>query len=153
MYAGTSGITFLQNIVDGSQPIAIFSSLDKSVEFLGGLDIPNFYNKAEVGNLITCVKYYTKNQVGALIYNINLVDSYTKAETDSQLTGYTTIAYLQGSYMTTLSITEALMNNYATVTFIVDSFYSIEIDSTLSYYITSTQIDASCYTKSNIDTT
>ena len=32
-YAGTSGITFLQNIVDGSQPIAIFNALDKSVEF------------------------------------------------------------------------------------------------------------------------
>ena len=53
MYAGTSGITFLQNTVDGSQPIAIFNSLDKSVEFLGGLDIPNFYNKAEVDNSIT----------------------------------------------------------------------------------------------------
>ena len=33
MYAGTSGFSFLQNIVDGSQPIAIFNSLDKSVEF------------------------------------------------------------------------------------------------------------------------
>ena len=53
MYAGTSGITFLQNTVDGSQPIAIFNSLDKSVEFLGDLDIPNFYNKTEVDNLIT----------------------------------------------------------------------------------------------------
>ena len=48
LYAGTSGITFLQNIVDGSQPIAIFNSLDKSVEFFGDLDIPNFYNKTEV---------------------------------------------------------------------------------------------------------
>ena len=34
LYAGTSGFTFLQNIVDGSQPIAIFNYLDKSVEFL-----------------------------------------------------------------------------------------------------------------------
>ena len=34
MYAGTSGISFLQNIVDGAQPIAIFNSLDKSVDFL-----------------------------------------------------------------------------------------------------------------------
>ena len=33
LYAGTSGITFLQHIVDGSQPIASFNSLDKSVEF------------------------------------------------------------------------------------------------------------------------
>ena len=48
LYAGTSGITFLQNIVDGSQPIAMFNSLDKSVEFFGDLDIPNFYNKTEI---------------------------------------------------------------------------------------------------------
>ena len=34
MYAGTSGFTFLQNIVDGSQPIAIFTPLDKSVELI-----------------------------------------------------------------------------------------------------------------------
>ena len=43
----------LQHISNGSQPIAIFNSLDESVEFFGDLDIPNFYNKTEVGNLIT----------------------------------------------------------------------------------------------------
>ena len=48
MYAGTSGFTFLQNIVDGSQPIAIFNPLDESVEFFGELDIPNHYNKIEI---------------------------------------------------------------------------------------------------------
>ena len=31
LHAGTSGFSFLQNTVDGSQPIAIFNSLDKSV--------------------------------------------------------------------------------------------------------------------------
>ena len=36
LHAGTSGFTFLQNIVDGSQPIAIFSSLDKSIDFFRG---------------------------------------------------------------------------------------------------------------------
>ena len=46
------------------------------------------------------------------------------------------------------------MTNYASVTFIIDHFYSkTEIDSTLSDYITSTQIGASYYTKSEIDTT
>ena len=46
------------------------------------------------------------------------------------------------------------MNNYATITLVVDNFYSqTEIDPTLSDYITSTQIDASYYTKSEIDTT
>ena len=42
LYAGTSGFAFLQNQQDGAQPIAIFNSLDKSVEFFGDLDIPNF---------------------------------------------------------------------------------------------------------------
>ena len=127
MYAGTSGITFLQNIVDGSQPTAIFNSLDKSVEFLGDLDIPNFYDKAKVGNLkanLNLVNYYTKNQVDALIYDINLVDYYTKAGIHSQLTDYTTVTYLQDNYMTTLSVAEVLMNNDATITFIVENFYS-----------------------------
>ena len=48
LHAGTSGFTFLQNTVDGSQPIAIFNFLDRSIEFFGDLDIPNFYNKTEI---------------------------------------------------------------------------------------------------------
>ena len=88
------------------------------------------------------------------MYNIKLVDYYTKAEIDSQLTDYTTVTYLQGNYMTTLSITEALMNNYATITLLVDNFYpKTEIDSALSDYITSAQIDDPYYTKSETDTT
>ena len=83
-----------------------------------------------------------------------MVDYHTKAEVDTQLTDYTTITHLQGNCMTTLTITETLKNNYATITFIIDTFYSkTEIDSTLSDYITSTQIDASYYTKSEIGTT
>ena len=46
------------------------------------------------------------------------------------------------------------MNNCATITFTTDNFYSkTQIDSTLSGYITSTQIDAPCYTKSEIGNT
>ena len=48
LYAGTSGFTFLQNTVDGSQPITILNSLNNSVEFSGDLDIPNLYNKTEI---------------------------------------------------------------------------------------------------------
>ena len=33
LHAGASGFSFLQNIVDGSQPTSAFSSLDKSIEF------------------------------------------------------------------------------------------------------------------------
>ena len=77
MYAGTSGITFLQNTVDGSQPIAIFNSLDKSVEFFGNVNVPNFYNKTEVDAIddelsALILNTYTKPEVEALISNINL---------------------------------------------------------------------------------
>ena len=53
MYAAPNGISILQHISDGSQPIAIFNSLDKSVEFFGDLEIPKFHNQAKVDNLIT----------------------------------------------------------------------------------------------------
>ena len=112
MYAGTSGFTFLQNIVDGSQPIAIFNSLDKSVEFFGELGIPNHYNKTEI-DAIDCelsaliLSAYTKTEVGALISNINLTYCYTKAEIYSPLSDYSTITYLQGNYMTSLFITHS----------------------------------------------
>ena len=48
IYAAPNGISFLQHIVDGSQPIAIFSSLDKSVELFRDLDIPNFLIKMKL---------------------------------------------------------------------------------------------------------
>ena len=38
IYDGTSGFAFLQNTVDGGQPIALFNSLGKSCEFFGDLD-------------------------------------------------------------------------------------------------------------------
>ena len=110
LYAGTSGFTCLQNIVDGSQPIAIFNSLGKSVEFFWDFDIPNFYNKTETDAIddelpALFLNTYTKTEVEALISNINLVGYCTKTEVDSQLTDYTTITYLQGNYITTLAIT------------------------------------------------
>ena len=48
MYAGTSGFAFVQNHRDGGQPIAIFSSLDQSIEFFGDCDIPNHCNTTEI---------------------------------------------------------------------------------------------------------
>ena len=131
MYAATSGFAFLQNQQDGSQPIAIFNSLDKSVEFFGDLDIPNFYNKTEIdaiafnGNLSA---YYDKTEVDATVANINfsnthytksevddignelsalILNTYTKTEIDTALSDYSAISYLQGSYMTSLLITHS----------------------------------------------
>ena len=70
--------------------------------------------------------------------NTNLTDYYTS------LGDYSTISYLQDNYMTSLLITQTFMNNYASITFIIDNFYpKTEIDTTLSDY----------YTKSEIDTT
>ena len=80
MYAGTSGFAFLRNQQDGAQPIALFNSLDKSCEFFGDLDIPNFYNKSKINSMLAgggstdLSNYYTKPQVEALISNINLSD-------------------------------------------------------------------------------
>ena len=53
IHAAPNGISLLQHTVDGSQPIAIFNSLDKGVEFSVDLDLANFYNKTDIYNLIT----------------------------------------------------------------------------------------------------
>ena len=53
LHAGTSGFSCLQNIVDGSQPIAIFNPLDKSVNISRNPDIPNFNNKMKQMLLMT----------------------------------------------------------------------------------------------------
>ena len=65
------------------------------------IDLNNYFTKSEVDDI--------DNEVFTLIL-------------DTQFTGYATISYLQGNYMTTLSITETLINNYASITFLVDIF-------------------------------
>ena len=143
IYSAPHGISFLQHNSDGSQPITIFNSLDKSVEFFGDLDMLNFYNKTEVDAIddelpALILNTYTQPEVEALISNINLTDYDTKTEIDTTLSDYSTISYLQCNYMTSLLITQTSMNNYAGITFIIDNFYSkTEIDSTLSdpYYV------------------
>ena len=89
-YAATSGFAFLQNQQDGSQPIAIFNSLDKSVEFFGDLDIPNFYNKTEINSMLAggstdLSNYYNKTEVDAIVANINFSNNhYAKTEVDDR---------------------------------------------------------------------
>ena len=83
MYAGTSGFAFLQNQQDGSQPIAIFNSLDKSVEFFGDLDIPNFYNKSSIDTLFSNIdlsNYYTKAEIDDIDNELStlILNTYTK---------------------------------------------------------------------------
>ena len=120
IYSAPTCISFLQHNSDGSQPIAIFNSLDKSVEFFGDLDILKFYNQTEVGAIVDgfsalILNTYIKPEVEALLPNTNLTDYYTKAEIDTSLSDYSTISYLQSNYMTSLLIAQALMNNYASM--------------------------------------
>ena len=67
---------------------------------VSNIDISNYYTKTEIGNL--------DNGLSTLILN-----TYIKTEVDTQLT----------DYMTTLSITKALINNYASLTLLGDNFY------------------------------
>ena len=62
------------------------------------IDSNNYYTKTEIHDL--------GNELSTLILN-----TYTKTEIDTQLT----------DYMTTLSITETLINNYASLTLLGDS--------------------------------
>ena len=72
------------------------------------IDSSNYYTKTETGDI--------DNELSTLLSN-----TYTKTKIDSQLTDYTTITYLQGNYMTPISITETLMYNYATITLLGDN--------------------------------
>ena len=156
MYAAPNGISILQHISDGSQPIAMFNSLDKSVEFFGDLDIPDCYTKNQVDTIIyklKLVNYYTKNQVGTLIYNISLVDYYTKTKIDAQLTDYATITYLQANYMTSISITETLMNNYASITLLVDICYDKPYsDNQITYLVSTGYLNLKYYNSADLST-
>ena len=69
--------------------------------------------------------YYSKIEVDDIDNGLStlILNTYTKTEVDTQLTDYTTITHLQGNYMTTLAITGTLMNNYATMTLLADTFY------------------------------
>ena len=104
------------------QFIIIITEVDAIVANINFSD--NHYTKTEVDDI--------DNELSALILN-----TYTKSEIDTQLTAYATISHLQRNYMTTLSITETLMNNYASIPFLVDSFYDkTETDNLLANLVT-----------------
>ena len=73
----------------------------------------NYYDKVATDSLfsnIDVISYYTRSEVDAIDDELSslILNICTKAEIDSQLTGYTTVAYLQGSCMTTLYLDEYL---------------------------------------------
>ena len=83
-------LPFYKKIVDGSQPMAILNSLDKSVEFFWGLYIHNFYNKNKldaIGDELSSLflSTYTKPEVGNSLTNNNLTGSENIDTTSSQI--------------------------------------------------------------------
>ena len=88
----------------------------------------NYYDKVVTDPLFPNIglsSYYSKLEVDDIDNALStlILITYTKTEIDTQLTDYTSITYLQGNYMTTLSISETLMNNYASLTLIGDNSY------------------------------
>ena len=175
IYAAPSGISFLQHIVDGFQPIAIFSSLDESVEIFGDWDIPNFYNQNETDDLITninLVNYYIKNLADSLISYVNSVDYYIKKQTDTLLyTNFPSLsfiadnvydkAYLDNQFSLNADVsqlpefvtTDYLNTNYTnSVETPTDYYKKTDIDDMLLSYSTGSYVDYNFYTKAETDT-
>ena len=145
MISCTCNFAVRQNTIHGGQPIAQFYSPAKVCTFHGDCQIPNMYNKTSVDILTADISNdtYIKTEIDYLFSNIDLsnyyiksevddidnelstliLNTYTKTEIDTQLADYATISYLQGNYMTTLSTTEKLKNNYASITLLVDNSY------------------------------
>ena len=104
------------------------------------MDLRNYCYKIEVDDI--------DSELFTLIIN-----TYTKTDFDTQLPDCTTITYLQDNYMTSISITETLMNNYATITLLGDSFYNkTEIGNMLLSYSTVSYFGYNFYTKTETGT-
>jgi type II secretory pathway pseudopilin PulG len=163
LYAATSGFAFLQNQQDGAQPRAIFNSLDKSVEFFGDLDIPNFYNKTEINSMLTggsadLSNYYTKNEITGIVTDINN-NHYTKAEVDdidNELTTLILNTYTKTEIDTTLMTTyvsvAVLNNNFYDKTYLDNQFTSFPTIGYLNeHYKNSVEISNEYYDKTYLD--
>ena len=88
----------------------------------------NYYDNVATDSLFPNIglsSYYSKIEVDDIDNELStlILNTYTKTEVDTQLPGYTSITYLQDNYMTTLSITETLMNNYASISLLDGNFY------------------------------
>ena len=126
----------MQHISDGSQPIAIFNSLDKSVEFFGDLYIPNHYNKTEVDSLLSNVNltdYYNKAEMDLIVSNIDLSNYYTKTELDDLDNELSTL--ILNTY--TKTEVDTLLFNSGSQAFSAISLINLELELN---YKTSTQL-------------
>ena len=90
--------------------------------------------------------YSIRTEIYTLFSNIVLSNYCTKSEVDDIDNELPTLIW--NTYTKTEVVT-ILYNNYPTLSFIVDNFYSkTEIDSALSDYTTSAQLHTGFYTKS-----
>ena len=96
----------------------------------GSTDLSSYYNKTEVDAIVANINFsnnhYTKTEVDDIDNELSALtlNTYTKTEIDTSLSDYSTTTYLQDNYMTSILIAQTLMNNCASVTFIIDNFYS-----------------------------
>ena len=147
IYPAPNCISFLQHNSDGSQPIAVFNSLDKSVEFFGDIDIPNRYNKTELDSLLANINlsdYYNQTEMDLIVSNIDLSNYYTKSEIDDINNE------LSNLILNTYTKTEAdtLLFNSSSQPFSAISLINLELGLN---YKTATQLAETCYNKAEVD--
>ena len=86
----------------------------------------NYYDKVATGSLFSNIdlsNYFSKIEADAVDDELAALILNTKTDIGTQLTDYTSITYLQDNCTTTLSLTEALMNNYASISLLNGNFY------------------------------
>ena len=70
----------------------------------------NYYDKVATDSSFSNIfwsNYYTKIEIGDIDNELStlILNTFTKTEIGSQLTDYTALTYLQGNYLTPISIT------------------------------------------------
>ena len=76
----------------------MFNSLDRSCDYVGDVDIPNYYDKTDIHSILAnsnfsdLSNYYNKHEIDATVSNINCSNNhYTKAEIDDIDNGLPTL--------------------------------------------------------------
>ena len=119
---------------------------------ISDIDLSNYYTKAEIDTLFPNTdfsNYYTKTEIDTLFSNIDLSNYYTKSEVSDIGNEISTL--ILNTYTKT-EVDTLLYTNYPSLSFIGYNFYSkTETDSTLSDYITTTQLYDDFYSKGYVN--
>ena len=149
--------TFVDILVAG---ICDYTYIKTEIDSLiSKIDLSSYYIKAEIDSLFSNINlstYYTTSEVDGIDNGLFalVLNTYTKTEIDTQLADYATISYLQGNYVTALSITGTLMSNYASITLLIgnsydqvylDNQFSLKADvSQLAEFVTTDYLSSKC---------